>query len=124
YGVHHLAGHAAADILEHGPLPAHSIVLIVSGGHTSILAIGDLVRDPIEHLGDTLDDAAGEAFDKVARLLGLGYPGGPAVSLSAAAAAPAALRFLRALLRPADAPSTFSFAGLRTAVARTVETLE
>lgn len=124
YGVHHLAGHAAADILEHGPLPERSIVLIVSGGHTSILAIGDLVDDPIEHLGDTLDDAAGEAFDKVARVLGLGYPGGPAISRAAADGDPTAFRFPRAMLRPRDAPFTFSFSGVKTAVARTVETIE
>lgn len=123
YGVHHLAGHAAADTLEHGPLPAQSIVLIVSGGHTSILAVGDLVRDPIEHLGDTLDDAAGEAFDKVARLLGLGYPGGPAISRAAATGDPTAFAFPRAMLRPGDAPFSFSFSGLKTAVARTVETI-
>lgn len=124
YGVHHLAGHAAADVLEHGPLPERSIVLIVSGGHTSLLAVGDLVRDPIEHLGDTLDDAAGEAFDKVARLLGLGYPGGPAISRAAADGDPAAFTFPRAMLRPQDARYTFSFSGLKTAVARTVETIE
>ena len=124
YGVHHLAGHAAADTLEHGPLPERSVVLIVSGGHTSILAIGDLVRDPIEHLGDTLDDAAGEAFDKVSRLLGLGYPGGPAISRAAVDGDPQAFAFPRALLRPKDAPFTFSFSGLKTAVARTVEKLE
>lgn len=124
YGVHHLAGHAAADTLEHGPLPERSIVLIVSGGHTSILAVGDLVRDPIEHLGDTLDDAAGEAFDKVARLLGLGYPGGPVISRAAVDGDPTASAFPRAMLRQGDAPYTFSFSGLKTAVARTVETLE
>ncbi|MEE1649707.1 tRNA (adenosine(37)-N6)-threonylcarbamoyltransferase complex transferase subunit TsaD [Brachybacterium sp. J144] len=124
YGVHHLAGHAAADTLEHGPLPERSIILIVSGGHTSILAVGDLVRDPIEHLGDTLDDAAGEAFDKVSRLLGLGYPGGPAISRAALEGDPTAFSFPRAMLRPGDAPYTFSFSGLKTAVARTVETLE
>lgn len=124
YGVHHLAGHAAADVLEHGPLPERSIVLIVSGGHTSILAVGDLVRDPIEHLGDTLDDAAGEAFDKVSRLLGLGYPGGPAISRAAVDGDPTAFSFPRAMMRPGDAPYTFSFSGLKTAVARTVETLE
>ncbi|MGY5764918.1 tRNA (adenosine(37)-N6)-threonylcarbamoyltransferase complex transferase subunit TsaD [Brachybacterium sp. DNPG3] len=124
YGVHHLAGHAAADTLEHGPLPERSIILIVSGGHTSILAVGDLVRDPIEHLGDTLDDAAGEAFDKVSRLLGLGYPGGPAISRAAVDGDPSAFRFPRAMLRPGDAPYTFSFSGLKTAVARTVETIE
>ncbi|MFC0673434.1 tRNA (adenosine(37)-N6)-threonylcarbamoyltransferase complex transferase subunit TsaD [Brachybacterium hainanense] len=124
YGVHHLAGHAAADTLEHGPLPAQSIILIVSGGHTSILHVGDLVRDPIEHLGDTLDDAAGEAFDKVSRLLGLGYPGGPAISRAATGGDPAAFAFPRAMLRPGDAPYTFSFSGLKTAVARTVEKIE
>ena len=124
YGVHHLAGHAAADTLEHGPLPERSIVLIVSGGHTSLLAVGDLVRDPIEHLGDTLDDAAGEAFDKVSRLLGLGYPGGPAISRAAVDGDPTAFSFPRAMLRPKDHPFTFSFSGLKTAVARTVETLE
>ncbi|WP_347041755.1 tRNA (adenosine(37)-N6)-threonylcarbamoyltransferase complex transferase subunit TsaD [Brachybacterium nesterenkovii] len=124
YGVHHLAGHAAADTLAHGPLPEESIILIVSGGHTSILHVRDLVRDPIEHLGDTLDDAAGEAFDKVARLLGLGYPGGPAISRAALEGDPAAFSFPRAMLRPGDAPYTFSFSGLKTAVARTVETLE
>ncbi len=124
YGVHHLAGHAAADILDHGPLPEHSIVLIVSGGHTSILEVKDLARDPIIHLGDTLDDAAGEAFDKVARLLNLGYPGGPVISSAAADGDPNAFRFPRAMMRPQDAPYTFSFSGLKTAVARTVETME
>lgn len=124
YGVHHLAGHAAADTLEHGPLPAQSIVLIVSGGHTSILHVRDLVTDPIEHLGDTLDDAAGEAFDKVSRLLGLGYPGGPAISRAAVDGDVEAFAFPRAMMRPGDAPYTFSFSGLKTAVARTVESLE
>lgn len=124
YGVHHLAGHAAADTLDHGPLPEQSIVLIVSGGHTSILHVRDLVRDPILHLGDTLDDAAGEAFDKVARLLGLSYPGGPAISRAAVDGDPTAFSFPRALLRANDPRYTFSFSGLKTAVARTVETFE
>ena len=124
YGVHHLAGHAAADTLEHGPLPERSIILIVSGGHTSILEVGDLVRDPIIHLGDTLDDAAGEAFDKVARLLGLGYPGGPVISRAALDGDPTAFRFPRALMKASDPAYTFSFSGLKTAVARTVETIE
>lgn len=124
YGVHHLAGHAAADTLEHGPLPQRSICLIVSGGHTSILQVGDLARDPIIHLGDTLDDAAGEAFDKVSRLLGLGYPGGPAISRAATGGDPSAFAFPRALMRAGEAPFTFSFSGLKTAVARTVETIE
>ncbi|MGP9693299.1 tRNA (adenosine(37)-N6)-threonylcarbamoyltransferase complex transferase subunit TsaD [Brachybacterium sp. AOP25-B2-12] len=124
YGVHHLAGHAAADTLEHGPLPDESIVLIVSGGHTSILHVRDLVRDPIEHLGDTVDDAAGEAFDKVARLVGLGYPGGPAISRGAVEGDPTAFSFPRAMLRAQDARYAFSFSGLKTSVARTVETFE
>ncbi|PWH05377.1 tRNA (adenosine(37)-N6)-threonylcarbamoyltransferase complex transferase subunit TsaD [Brachybacterium endophyticum] len=124
YGVHHLAGHAAADTLEHGPLPEQAVILIVSGGHTSVLHVKDLVRDPIEHLGDTLDDAAGEAFDKVSRLLGLGYPGGPAISKAAVGGDPEAFSFPRAMLRPGDAPYAFSFSGLKTAVARTVETIE
>ena len=92
YGVHHLAGHAAADTLVHGPLPDAAIVLIVSGGHTSLLAVDDLVRTPIVHLSDTLDDAAGEAFDKVARLLGLPYPGGPSIDRVAREGDPAAVR--------------------------------
>ncbi len=86
YGVHHLAGHAAVDVFEHGPLPERCVALIVSGGHTSILLLGDLARDPIVHLGDTVDDAAGEAFDKVARLLGLPYPGGPVIDRAGARA--------------------------------------
>ena len=77
HGVHHLAGHVAADTLEHGSLPDPCMVLIVSGGHTSLLLVRDLVREPIAHLGDTLDDAAGECFDKVARVFGLPYPGRP-----------------------------------------------
>ncbi|WP_372490904.1 tRNA (adenosine(37)-N6)-threonylcarbamoyltransferase complex transferase subunit TsaD [Actinomadura terrae] len=118
YGVHHLAGHVAADTLEHGPLPRRSVALIVSGGHTSLLLLGDLARDPIVHLGDTRDDAAGEAFDKVARILGLGYPGGPAVDRAARDGDPAAVRFPRAML---GAGFDFSFSGLKTAVARHVE---
>ncbi|MFI9550539.1 tRNA (adenosine(37)-N6)-threonylcarbamoyltransferase complex transferase subunit TsaD [Nonomuraea endophytica] len=118
YGVHHLAGHVAADTLEHGPLPARSIALIVSGGHTSLLLLGDLARDPIIHLGDTVDDAAGEAFDKVARLLGLAYPGGPAVSRAALDGDRAAIAFPRAMLGQGY---RFSFSGLKSAVARQVE---
>jgi N6-L-threonylcarbamoyladenine synthase len=121
YGVHHLAGHAAADTLEHGPLPDRSVVLIVSGGHTSLLAVRDLVRTPITHLSDTIDDAAGEAFDKVARLIGLPYPGGPSIDRAARDGDPAAIRFPRPLTGPHDPPLGFSFSGLKTAVARYVE---
>ncbi|GIE81725.1 tRNA N6-adenosine threonylcarbamoyltransferase [Actinoplanes philippinensis] len=121
YGVHHLAGHAAVDVLEHGPLPGRCVALIVSGGHTSLLVLDDLVRDPIVHLGDTVDDAAGEAFDKVARLLGLPYPGGPAIDRTARDGDPAAITFPRPLTSARDDPYGFSFSGLKTAVARWVE---
>ncbi|GAA4904039.1 N6-L-threonylcarbamoyladenine synthase [Stackebrandtia albiflava] len=116
-GVHHLAGHVAADTLEHGALPERSVALVVSGGHTSLLLLGDLARDPIVHLGDTADDAAGEAFDKVARLLDLGYPGGPAIQRAAEAGDPEAIRFPR----PTTGRFGFSFSGLKTAVARWVQ---
>lgn len=121
YGVHHLAGHAAADTLEHGPLPERSVGLIVSGGHTSLLGVRDLVRTPIVHLSDTVDDAAGEAFDKVARVIGLPYPGGPSIDKAARDGDPAAIRFPRPLTGPNDPPLGFSFSGLKTAVARYVE---
>ncbi|MEV6833350.1 tRNA (adenosine(37)-N6)-threonylcarbamoyltransferase complex transferase subunit TsaD [Streptomyces sp. NPDC051133] len=117
YGVHHLAGHVAADTLEHGPLPHPCMVLIVSGGHTSLLLVQDLARDPITHLGDTLDDAAGECFDKVARVFGLPYPGGPAIDRAARAGDPYAVPFPRPLPGSYD----FSFSGLKTAAARWAE---
>ncbi len=124
YAVHHLAGHAAADTLEHGPLPSPCVVLIVSGGHTSLLLVRDLVEERILHLSDTWDDAAGEAFDKVARLLGLGYPGGPAIDRAAREGDPRAVAFPRPLMGPlakAGQELEFSFSGLKTAVARYVE---
>ncbi|MEU6062217.1 tRNA (adenosine(37)-N6)-threonylcarbamoyltransferase complex transferase subunit TsaD [Streptomyces sp. NPDC047097] len=121
YGVHHLAGHVAADTLEHGPLPDPCVVLIVSGGHTSLLLVRDLVRDPILHLGDTVDDAAGECFDKVARVFGLPYPGGPAIDRAARGGDPAAVAFPRPLTGPRDDPYAFSFSGLKTAAARWAE---
>ncbi|MEV7729737.1 tRNA (adenosine(37)-N6)-threonylcarbamoyltransferase complex transferase subunit TsaD [Streptomyces sp. NPDC087917] len=121
YGVHHLAGHVAADTLEHGPLPDPCMVLIVSGGHTSLLLVRDLVRDPIVHLGDTIDDAAGECFDKVARVFGLPYPGGPAIDRAARQGDPRAVRFPRPLSGPKDSRHDFSFSGLKTAAARWAE---
>jgi N6-L-threonylcarbamoyladenine synthase len=124
YGVHHLAGHVAADTLAHGPLPNPCIVLIVSGGHTSLLVVRDLVADEIQHLGDTLDDAAGEAFDKVGRVLGLPFPGGPWIDRAAKEGNPTAIAFPRGLTRPGDPPFEFSFSGLKTAVARWVERVE
>ncbi|GHF36983.1 tRNA N6-adenosine threonylcarbamoyltransferase [Kitasatospora xanthocidica] len=121
YGVHHLAGHVAAATLDGGPLPNPCIVLIVSGGHTSLLLVRDLARDPIVHLGDTLDDAAGECFDKVARILRLPYPGGPAIDRAARDGDPKAVRLPRPLSGPNDPRYAFSFSGLKTAAARWVE---
>ncbi|OEU86918.1 O-sialoglycoprotein endopeptidase [Streptomyces abyssalis] len=121
HGVHHLAGHVAADMLEHGPLPDPCMVLIVSGGHTSLLLVRDLAGEPIVHLGDTLDDAAGECFDKVARVFGLPYPGGPAIDRAARDGDPASVSFPRPLTGPRDDPYAFSFSGLKTAAARWAE---
>jgi N6-L-threonylcarbamoyladenine synthase len=98
----------------------------VSGGHTSLLLVRDLVDDVVL-LGETIDDAAGEAFDKVARLLALPYPGGPYIDRVAADGDPTAIRFPRGLTLPKDMEShryDFSFSGLKTAVARHVETHE
>jgi N6-L-threonylcarbamoyladenine synthase len=123
FGVNHLAGHVAADTLEHGALPKPALALLVSGGHTQLLRVDDLAGS-ITELGTTVDDAAGEAYDKVARLLGLGYPGGPVIDRLAADGDPTGVRFPRGLTGPRDAPYDFSFSGLKTAVARHVETLE
>lgn len=121
YGVHHLAGHVAAATLDGEPLPNPSIVLIVSGGHTSLLYVRDLATDPIEHLGDTVDDAAGECFDKAARVLGLPYPGGPNVDRAAKTGNAKAVAFPRPMTGPRDAAFGFSFSGLKSAAARWVE---
>ncbi len=121
YGVNHLVGHVAVDGLDHGPLPEPCVALLVSGGHTSLLLVNDIVHD-VRLLGDTMDDAAGEAFDKVARLLGLEYPGGPSIDRAAREGGnPAAIAFPRGLTGPRDAAYDFSFSGLKTAVARWVE---
>jgi len=131
YAVNHLVGHIAADILTSendagGPLEYPTIALLVSGGHTSLLHVRDLTTD-VEMLGETMDDAAGEAFDKVARLLGLPYPGGPEIDRAAAGGDPLAIRFPRGLSRASDLAKhryDFSFSGLKTAVARWVEQCE
>ena len=123
YGVNHLAGHVAVDILEHGPLPEPTVALLVSGGHSSVLLVRDVTGD-VEPLGRTVDDAAGEAFDKVARLLGLGFPGGPYVDRSAVEGDRESIAFPRGLTGPKDLVEhryDFSFSGLKTAVARWVE---
>ena len=121
YGVNHLAAHVAVDLLEHGPLPEPCVALLVSGGHSSLLLVEDLSRELVP-LGQTVDDAAGEAFDKVARLLGLGFPGGPVVDRLAAGGDPAAIAFPRG--KGADSSYDVSFSGLKTAVARWVEACE
>jgi N6-L-threonylcarbamoyladenine synthase len=119
YAVNHLGGHLAADVYEHGPLP-ECVALLVSGGHTHLLHVRSL-GEPIVELGSTVDDAAGEAYDKVARLLGLGYPGGKLLDDLARAGDPAAIVFPRGMTGPRDEPHAFSFSGLKTAVARYVE---
>jgi N6-L-threonylcarbamoyladenine synthase len=123
YAVNHLVGHVGVDVLDAEPLQVPTIALLVSGGHTSLLLVRDLVSD-VELLGETIDDAAGEAFDKVARLLGLPYPGGPEIDRAAVGGDPDAIRFPRGLSRPKDLEQhryDFSFSGLKTAVARWVE---
>ena len=122
YGVNHLAAHVAVDTLQHGPLPP-CLALLVSGGHSSLLDVPDLAG-PVTPLGATIDDAAGEAFDKVARLLGLPFPGGPHIDRVGRDGDPAAIAFPRGLTGPRDAPFDFSFSGLKTAVARHVEALQ
>ncbi|MDQ4105450.1 MAG: tRNA (adenosine(37)-N6)-threonylcarbamoyltransferase complex transferase subunit TsaD, partial [Actinomycetota bacterium] len=123
YGVNHLAAHVAVDVLAHGPLPEPAIAMLVSGGHSSLLMVDD-VTATMTPLGATVDDAAGEAFDKVARLLGLGFPGGPFIDRAARDGDPSSVRFPRGLTGPGDAPYDFSFSGLKTAVARHVEALQ
>ncbi|GAA3726753.1 MULTISPECIES: tRNA (adenosine(37)-N6)-threonylcarbamoyltransferase complex transferase subunit TsaD [Gordonia] len=119
FAMNHLGGHVAVDTLEHGPMP-ECVALLVSGGHTHLLHVTDLAS-PITELGTTVDDAAGEAFDKVARLLDLGFPGGPALDRAAAEGDPSAVAFPRGMTGPRDARYDFSFSGLKTAVARHVE---
>ena len=126
YAVNHLVGHVGVDILERGKLETPTVALLVSGGHTSLLLVRDLLTD-VELLGETIDDAAGEAFDKVARVLGLKYPGGPEIDRAAVGGDPKAIRFPRGLTLPKDMEKhryDFSFSGLKTAVARWVEVAE
>ena len=129
YGVNHLAAHVAVDQLEHGLLPEPTLALLVSGGHSSLLLVPDVTSD-VRQLGQTMDDAAGEAFDKVARVLGLPFPGGPYVDRAAREGDPASIAFPRGLMGPRDMAADgahrfdFSFSGLKTAVARWVEQRE
>ncbi|HLS73575.1 MAG TPA: tRNA (adenosine(37)-N6)-threonylcarbamoyltransferase complex transferase subunit TsaD, partial [Actinomycetaceae bacterium] len=126
YGVNHILGHVAVDALVDGPFPEEFLALVVSGGHSSLLHVRDIATDVVE-LGQTLDDAAGEAFDKVGRLLGLPYPGGPHVDRLAQTGDREAFAFPRGLSRRKDLAEhayDFSFSGLKTAVARVVEGFE
>lgn len=126
YGVNHLASHVAVDIVEHGPLPEPTAALLVSGGHSNLLLVPD-ITDEIHSLGATIDDAAGEAFDKVARVLGLPFPGGPHIDMAARDGDPAYVTFPRGLTSGRDLERhrfDYSFSGLKTAVARWVEARE
>ncbi len=126
YGVNHHAAHVAVDQLEHGPLPEPCIAMLVSGGHSSLLRVADVTTDVVP-LGATIDDAAGEAFDKVARLLGLPFPGGPHIDREARSGSSVAIDFPRGLTSRRDLERhrfDFSFSGLKTAVARWVEARE
>jgi N6-L-threonylcarbamoyladenine synthase len=123
YGVNHLAAHVSVDYLTHEKPTDPTIALLVSGGHSSLLQVDDITGS-ITKLGATMDDAAGEAFDKIARLLALGFPGGPAIDREAASGSPTAIDFPRGLTTSQDwqtRPYEFSFSGLKTAVARYIE---
>jgi N6-L-threonylcarbamoyladenine synthase len=132
YGVNHLAAHVAVDQLEHGPLPEPCVAMLVSGGHSSLLRVTDVTGGEhgdggIVPLGATIDDAAGEAFDKVARLLGLPFPGGPHIDRAARSGSSVYVDFPRGLTSQRDLQRhrfDFSFSGLKTAVARWVEARE
>jgi N6-L-threonylcarbamoyladenine synthase len=136
YAINHLVAHVGVGLLDGAAgaprFPENLGALLVSGGHTEILKINS-ITDDVQLLGSTIDDAAGEAYDKVARILGLGYPGGPAIDKLARTGNPKAIRFPRGLTQPkymgsAEEPGKhrydWSFSGLKTAVARCVEQFE
>jgi len=118
-GVHHIEGHVFASLLADDPAAPPFVALVVSGGHTSLFHVKEL--GSYEVLGQTLDDAAGEAFDKIARFLGLGFPGGPAIDKLAKRGDPKAIDFPRAMK---GNNLDFSFSGLKTAVVRHVRRAE
>jgi N6-L-threonylcarbamoyladenine synthase len=123
YGVNHLAAHISVDYLTHDQPTRPTIALLVSGGHSSLLQVDDITGS-ITKLGATMDDAAGEAFDKIARILQLGFPGGPAIDRDAQSGSASAIDFPRGLTTTNDwatRPYDFSFSGLKTAVARYLE---
>ncbi len=123
YGVNHLAAHVSVDLLTHDAPVEPTIALLVSGGHSSLLLVDDITASVVK-LGESMDDAAGEAFDKIARVMGLGFPGGPAIDREAKLGNPNAIDFPRGLTQSSDwqtRPFDFSFSGLKTAVARYLE---
>jgi len=123
YGVNHLAAHVSVDFLTHDQPLEPTIALLVSGGHSSLLQVDDITQS-ITKLGATMDDAAGEAFDKIARVMKLGFPGGPAIDAIAKGGNTTAINFPRGLTTTNDwetRPFDFSFSGLKTAVARYLE---
>ena len=123
YAVNHLAAHVSVDYLTHDKPLDPTIALLVSGGHSSLLQVDDITGS-ITKLGETMDDAAGEAFDKIARVMKLGFPGGPAIDMLAKDGSASAIDFPRGLTTSNDwqtRPFDFSFSGLKTAVARYLE---
>ena len=123
YAVNHLAAHVSVDYLTHDNPLDPTIALLVSGGHSSLLQVDDITGS-ITKLGETMDDAAGEAFDKIARVMKLGFPGGPAIDKLAREGSASAIDFPRGLTTSNDwqtRPFDFSFSGLKTAVARYLE---
>lgn len=123
YGVNHLAAHVSVDLLTHDEPIEPTIALLVSGGHSSLLQVDDITSSVVK-LGESMDDAAGEAFDKIARVMGLGFPGGPAIDREAKHGNHRAIDFPRGLTQSNDwqtRPFDFSFSGLKTAVARYLE---
>jgi len=119
-GVNHMEGHLAANILEHPELDEHHLTLIVSGGHTMLVEVKQFGEYDV--IGQTRDDAAGEAFDKVAKVMGLGYPGGAQVDKLAQSGKPQAIDFPRPMRN--DQSYRFSFSGLKTAVSMYIEKLD
>ena len=125
YAVNHLSAHISVDYLTHKQEIEPTIALLVSGGHSSLLQVNDITSSVVK-LGQTIDDAAGEAFDKIARVMKLGFPGGPAIDAMAKEGSATAIDFPRGLTTSNDwqtRPYDFSFSGLKTAVARYLESV-
>jgi len=125
YAVNHLSAHISVDYLTHKQEIEPTIALLVSGGHSSLLQVNDITSSVVK-LGQTIDDAAGEAFDKIARVMKLGFPGGPAIDAMAKEGSATAIDFPRGLTTSNDwktRPYDFSFSGLKTAVARYLESM-